>query len=83
MVVICLMASIAITGSVRIIACMTATAIGRYRKMCTFKDIIIVVNRETSRFPPRIGGMAGCTFGGNTDRGVVRIGGLVEVVAMA
>jgi len=59
------MATIAIVGCVGVITCMATAAIIRYRKMRTFQHIIIVMNRETGRFPTRISGMASDTFGGN------------------
>lgn len=54
-----------------------------YCNVCTSQHVIIIVYREGSRYPVRIGGMTGVAGGGNTDGRMVRIGRRVIIRRMA
>ena len=77
------MAPIASIGRVVIIAVVASCTIICNGSMCPFQRIIIVVNRESRRLPPRCSGMTSSTIGRNIEGRVVRVGrlGIIRIMA--
>ncbi len=73
------MAAVTGIGRIVVIPVVTNGTIVCNRRMCTVQRIIIVVNRESSRRPPRSGRMAHGTIRRDIQIQVFGIGGLVKI----
>jgi len=83
LVVIIHMASFTGIGCAGVIAVMANEAVGGNRGMRSSQSIVVVMIRESSRLPARIGSMTGSASGRDRKRHMSGIGRLVVIVDMA
>ena len=71
---ICRVAAIAGVRRIVVVAVVAGRTVAGNRGVRTLQHIIVVVNRECSRIPTRIGGVASGTIGRQTQRAVIGVG---------